>query len=224
MRKKTAISILISSLLLVTPALAVDSTTSAISPKFIRPVNRLEQNRLITQQNNIERLEDRTARIASREANLKSALQAFKNKQKADIVQRINQFLNSINQNQTQLMQKHLDLMTSILDKLEKRITQGTPDIKNPQLAETAVANSRAAIASASAAVKAQMDKDYTISVTSETKVKTDVQKVRQQLYEDLQVVRKAVISAKQSVASAIRAAKSGDTSTTKEGTASGQQ
>lgn len=150
-------------------------------------------------------------KIASKESAMKAKLEAFKDKRKAETAQRVNTNLNAINLKQTSQMQKHLNTMSSILDKLETRVGNNT--------AKAAIESARANIATTSAAVTTQAGKDYTIQVTSESKLKTDVKAQRDKLHTDLASVRKMVIDAKQSVANAIRVAKSG-----KEATSSGQQ
>lgn len=135
-------------------------------------------------------------KIATRQAQIKAKLNQFKDRKKAEIAERLNTNLNKINQNRTNEMLKHLDKMLIILEKLETRT--------NTRQEET-----KAIIASASAIVKNQAQKDYTIPITSEAKVKADAQKIRLQLHTDLQAVRKQVIEAKQSVANAVRSAKS---------------
>lgn len=109
-------------------------------------------------------------------------------------------------------MTKHLERMSQLLDKLENR---------NPQAARTGIARARDAIASASAAVNVQADKDYTLQLTTESKIRADSQNQRQKLHDDLKAVRLLVIEAKQAVGNAIRTAKSGKP--VKEGKSSGQ-
>lgn len=204
--------ILVSLLLLtffVYPVLAEESTTST---NVRKPA--------IQQKINI-----RQEKVASRTATLKAKLQTFKDQKKAEIADRVNNNFNKINQNQTTQMQKNLGTMSTILDRLEARVNQGTPDIKDPVAAKAAIASAKATIATASAAVTAQTQKDYTVQVTSEAKIKTDVKTQRDKLFADLKASRKVVIDAKQSVANAIRIAKSGEKeSEIKEGTSSGKQ
>lgn len=205
--KVSAIFILICLILVAAyPALAQDATSTG--------TNRREKVQ--------QKVETRKENVASKEAALKARLEAFKDKRKAQITERVNTTLGKINENQTNMMLKHLDKMLAILDKLEARVNEGKPDIKDPAAAKTAIASARAAIATATDAVKAQAEKDYTIQVTSESKVREDSQAVRRQLHTDLQAVRKQVIDAKRTVANAIRMAKSG--SGAKEGTSSGTQ
>lgn len=167
------------------------------------------------------RIDSMKEKMASREAALKIKLGTFRNKERAAIADRVNTNLNMINKNQTTQMLKHLDTISSILTKLENRVNQNTPDIKDPAMAREVIANARNAIASASAAVSEQAAKDYTIQVTSEGRIRQDAQKQREALHKDLSALRKLVIDAKQSVANAIRVAKSGMLE--KEATRSGQ-
>lgn len=186
------------------------------------------KNQLLYQKITIKNIEDQIAnmreRLASKTALLKTKLQTFKDQTKATIAERVNANLNQINQNQTRQMQKHLDTMSSILDKLGARVNQPTPDIKNPVTAKEAIASARNVIATASAAVSAQSQKDYTIEVTTESKIRIDAQSMRNKLHTDILAIRKDVIDAKRAVANAIRIAKSGSTKSEKEGTTSGRQ
>ncbi len=203
-----------------------------VSPAFalnLSATREGNEKRVETKQKKVEnRITMMREKQASREASLQTKLQTFRDKKKATAAARINENLNRINARQTGQMQKHLDQMTILLNKLEDRVNQGKPDIKDPALAKEAVASARATIATASAAVSTQAEKDYTITVTSESRIKTDAKTQRDRLHNDLLTLRKAVIDAKQSVANAIRTAKSNPvpvgTESKKEGTTSEQQ
>ena len=225
----------------ISPIIAVDSTSSGIAPvenRRILPLKPSGANIVNERRDAIEakreNIESKIAvmkeKIASRAASLRTRLQEFKNKEKAEIAERVNANLNRVNQNQTEQMKKLLDRMSVILDKLEARVNKAEPDIKDPVAAGTAIAKARAGISTASAAVSAQALNDYTITVTSERRIALDVKAQRNKLHTDLLSVRKLVIDAKQAVAQAIRVAKSGKTvsefesDSNKEGTNSGQQ
>lgn len=192
------------------------ATTSARKP--------VEINRMPPQRINIMKIENQIEnmreKIASKEAILRTKLEKFKDQKKATAAARISTNLNQINQNQTTQMQRYLDVMSGILDKLEIKINQLTPDIKDPAAAKVAIASARAVIASASAAVSAQSQQDYTIQATTESRIKTDAQAMRDKLHKDVLFIRKAVVDAKQSVSNAIRIAKS----ESKEATTSGRE
>lgn len=145
-----------------------------------------------------QRVEVKKEAMATRAAALKEKLKTFRNQKKASAAARISDNLNRINDKQTSQMLKHLEKMTSILNRLEERVST----------VDTAVA--KAKIASSEAAVKAQAEKDYTLSLSSESKARVEAQALRQKLHGDLKAVRQTVIDAKQAVAAAIRAAKGG--------------
>lgn len=172
-----------------------------------------------------QKLETAKENLASRAAALKTRLQAFKDRKKAVLAERINTNLNAINQNQTKQMQKHLNTMTNILDRLAFKVNQAAGDIKDPAAARAAITSARTSIATASAAVSAQAQKDYTIQVTSEARIKPDAKKQRDQLHADLLALKKMIVDERQKVANAIRVARSDkvETSRVKEGTASGK-
>lgn len=187
------------------------------------------KNRPLPLKVNVEnRMENIREKLASRAAALRVKLNAFKDKRKAEIAERVNTNLNRINQNQTDQMQRHLKAMSVILDKLEARVESGNPDIKDPAAATSAIASARIIIASTTATVSTQTEKDYTIQITSESRIRADAKNMRDKLHTDFQTVRKAVIEAKQAVANAIRVAKSGPlpagTELEKESTTSGTQ
>ncbi len=218
-----ASTILVSAFLfttLVSPAFAVGISATVEGPEVKLDASSAAAVRAKLNQKAEIRKENIQEKIASRTAVLKEKLAAFKDQQKAQIAERINANLNAINQNQTSQMQRHLDLMATILGKLESRVNEGAPDVKNSTAAQAAITEAKDTIATASAAVSEQTQKTYTIQVTTESRIRTAAKTQRDKLHKDLQTTRKAVIDAKQAVANAIRTAKA----EVKEATSSGQQ
>lgn len=168
------------------------------------------------------RSEEARDKVASKTAALKQRLEKFQDQNKAQAVERINENLDRVNQRQTDKMLRFLDRATTILKKLENRVTRGTPDIKDVEAAKTAIAEAKVVINEARVAVSEQAAKDYVISVSSEARVKTEVKRERDRLHKELKATREQVIKAKQAVVAAIRAAKSGMEE--KEGTPSGRR
>lgn len=207
---KTFASLIFLCLILIAayPVWAQESTSGATRKEKTR--ERIE----VRKEKVAERMENKKEAMATREAALKAKLEKFKDKRKAEVADRVNTNLNRINQKQTAQMLKHLDKMSTILAKLEKRANQGT----------AAIASAKEGIATATASVKLQAEKDYTIALSSEGTVRKDAQKMREQLHSDLKALRVGVIDAKQAVANAIRVAKSGKLEIPgKEGTPSGR-
>jgi hypothetical protein len=166
---------------LATPALAIDTARS----------------------NHVTRLAQVETRIASREAELKAKLDAFKDKNKAQRAERVNTTLVTINKNRTDHYTKFLNNASRILDKLEAREASKS----GTSSATAAIADARTAIVTAKAAVATQSAKDYTITVSSETTVKSDAQKSMNSLRNDLKLTLDVVMTAKKAVAHAIQVA-----------------
>ncbi len=141
---------------------------------------------------------------ASREANLKLKLDKFKDQKKATIVQRVSDNLNRINQTRVDSANKFLANATRILDRLQERVTQRSSG-KDASAANSAIANARSTIASASAAVTLQSSIDYTVTIASESGAKADTKTVRDKFHSDWLNVRKSLIEVKQAVADAVR-------------------
>lgn len=207
------------------PDVAASNPGSLRKPPVLNKQNPVMPVKTVNVENRIESIKEK---IASREAALKVKLQTFKDKKKAAIAERIDTLLNKINLERVIQMQKNLALMSSILDKLEARVNKPAPDIKAPEATRTAIAAARTMIASTSAAVSAQSLKDYTIVVTSESRIRVDVKTQRDKLFADLSTLRKMMVDTKQAVVNAIRIAKSGAltpaVAPVKEGTTSGEQ
>lgn len=191
-------------ILLSANVLAEDATTSSTTRRD-KIEDRVEARRL----NVSEKLMMLREKIATKEAALKTKLNTFRNKQKAQIAERINKTLANINEKITAAMSKHLEVMSGILDKLEARVNENTPDIKDPAAVRGTIAEARDAIATANEAVNVQSEKDYVLEATTEATIREDMQTVKKQLHDDLKVLRELVINAKQKVAEAIRVAKS---------------
>lgn len=175
------------SLTLVLPTFAEEATRST-TPRKEKVLQKAETRK--------DTLKDR---MATREATLKTKLATFRDKNKATIAERVNTNLNKINEKQTQAMSNHLDGMSEILAKVETR--KGST---------SAIISAKVSIASATALVNIQAEKDYTITVTTEAKIKEDAKKMRDMLHSDLKTVRGAIITAKQAVAATIKEATNG--------------
>lgn len=188
---KTASILSVSSMILLTaaPAFAQSITAKQATTAAVQKRQALDQ-----------KIAAGKDKLATREAALKAKLEKFKDQRKAKVAERISANLTTINQNQTRLMQSHLTTMLTILEKFGRR-TSGT---------SAAILTARSTIASASAAVSAQAQKDYTLAVSSESKIKTDAKAQREKLHTELFELKKLVRDAKKAVSDAIRTAKSG--------------
>lgn len=186
-----------------TPAFA---QTTATRPGQIRKEAAKELVQ-IRKENVAERLSNLGERIASKEATLKLRINKFKDKVKAQIVERIGINLNTINDNRVDQATKFLANAARILDKLAERVSSASASGKDTTSANTAITNARSSIASASSAVASQSAKEYTLSISSESAARAEIKVTRDMFHDDWKGIRELMIIAKQSVADAIRVA-----------------
>lgn len=175
--------------LFITSSIATDSTRSS-TPK--KP----------SLENKIERLETREDKIATREAALKAKLATFRDKKKASAAARINENLTKANQTRATQMLNHLNKLSDILSRLETRLAAITG--KDTSTAKTAIDSAKTAIATARQAVTAQAQNNYTITVTSESKIHQDAMTERESLHSSLKLTHDLVVAAGRAVATAI--------------------
>lgn len=152
-------------------------------------------------------MENVREKMASRAAALKEKLQKFKDKVKASRVENLNENMNTINTRRTTEMQQVLTKISLMLERIKSKTEEAGSAGKDVAAVNTAIANLEKEWKEADAAVKAQLEKDYTIEVTSETTVKEDASIVRSSLKNDLQSVHTQVVQAKQALANAISTA-----------------
>jgi hypothetical protein len=204
--------IIVTLALFITSGCAVFAADSTISGNLLKGNSAEKRARLIANQTEIrdrmgDRMNELKAKIASKEAQLKLKLQNFKDQRKAGATQRISENLNKINANRTDQMTKHLDKMSGILVKLQDRVNTSTPSADQKAKIDAAISSASASIDLTKTSVLNQAAKDYTLTATSEAKIKDEAKAKRDLLMSDLEVARKQVIAAKQSVANAIRVA-----------------
>lgn len=171
----------------ISTAIAILIFLGLASPAYaidLRP----QLNKLIPQ-----RVEKMASRAAEMRATQQAKLKEFRDQRKAKIVEQLTESLNKINQRHTEQMTKNLARMTEILSKVEA-------NSKTPA--------AQTAIVTAQTAVTAQAGKDYTITVSSESKVQEDAKRTRNQLKTDIEATNKLVMAAKQALIAAIRESK----------------
>ncbi|MDO8429029.1 MAG: hypothetical protein Q7S88_00165 [Candidatus Daviesbacteria bacterium] len=160
---------------------------------------------------------ERKEKVASREGviklqrdKLKSALSArlktHKDQKKAQIIERVDEMLNTVNTNRTEAMLKHLEKVESILTRVEERVDKAETAGKDGSSARGAIAQAKISIDQARVAALEQGNKDYTVSISSESGVRAEVKVVRDKLGTDLKNTHQIVKAAHDAVRGAIQA------------------
>lgn len=146
-------------------------------------------------------------KVASRAAIIKGKLAKFKDKVKANRVENINNNLNVINKRRTNSMAQALEKMSQILEKLKTKAGEAVAAGKDVSELNSAITSAEVEWAEADAAVKAQMENDYSIDVNKESTVKEDAATARNSLRTDLKSAHTQVVEARQALSNAIQTA-----------------
>lgn len=152
---------------------------------------------------------ERKAKVASKEAELKNKLSLFRDKKKASLVEKINHRLLQINSKSTTHFQEMIDKMNKIVERLETKIATEEANGADVTSIRNAVSEAKAAITAAQTAVDTQTEKDYSVVVSTETKVSEDARLAKNNLHNDLKTTHDLMVTARQSLAKAISTAQS---------------
>lgn len=125
------------------------------------------------------------AMIQAKRDEFKARLRTIKDEKRKALVERIDAKLISVNI-------KHTARFTHVLDNLQILLDRMGQDVD--------VTQAQAAIDAARIAVETQAAKTYTITIATETALKSDVGTVTSQLRHDLMATHKTVVDAKQAV------------------------
>lgn len=148
--------------------------------------------------------EETKTKIKERRESLKEKLAEFKDRKKAAVAERIDAKLGEVNKRKTDQMSVLLDKMSSILDRLGTKVTETNDNTET----QAAINNARVAVTTAQTAVEIQAGRDYGVTVTDESTVKSNASLTRSQLQTDLKLTHQAVVAARLAVARAIATTK----------------
>lgn len=191
--------------------------TVASAPGALKPpgIERAMEKALVNTENaekgltNAEnRIEMAREKMASRAAQLKEKLAKFKDKVKAQRVENINNNLYKVNQNQTAYIQQILTKLSQMLERAKNLSQEAAAAGQDVTALNEAINNAQTAWNQANDANSAQMEKDYTIEVNTESTIMTDAKTARNSLHTDLQSVREKVKAARKALVDVFNTAK----------------
>ena len=154
-------------------------------------------------ENKREELKDK---IEAKREVLKERLKTIKDERKKQVVEKIDKSLDALNDRMTKHFLDVLEKLEDILVRISERADKAEIDGIDVSLVDVAVVSAQAAIDSAKLTVEAQAGKTYTLTVSTEDKLRVDVGKARQALHADLKAVHETVKKAKEAVHVAARA------------------
>ncbi|MDO8664354.1 MAG: hypothetical protein Q7K44_02280 [Candidatus Liptonbacteria bacterium] len=135
--------------------------------------------------------------VQTRRDELKTKLQNIKDARKKAAVERVDKSIADLNSRMTTHYVNVLDQIADVLKRVVSRTDTAQANGKEVTAVRTTITNAENAIAAARVAVSAQVSKTYSINITSDTALRSDVGTTRQALNGDLKKVGDAVRAAR---------------------------
>jgi len=135
--------------------------------------------------------------IQAHRDELKTKLQKIKDERKKMVVERIDQSLTDLNSRMMTHYVNVLNQIDDVLGRVVSRTDKAQANGKDVTAVRTAITNAQNAIAAARAAVAVQVSKVYSMSITSDTTLRSAVGAARQTLHDDLKKVADSVKAAR---------------------------
>lgn len=209
MKKGAWLITLLVMVFLAAPVLAVDTNLASPAGKKLLPLQRVE-NQIENRQEKLEAakeaLEKRKAEMEVKREAFKTKLAAVRDQKKQAIVGRVDEKLARINKNRVAHWQRVLARLEEVLGKVEKMTANLKAKGKDVAAVEQAIAKAKEALAAAKEAVAAQSEKEYIITIVSETALRINVGQTIKTQQTDLQTVLKTLNEARRQVGNTVRA------------------
>ena len=149
--------------------------------------------------------EEFKTKLETKREEFKTRLVKIKDERKKEITERLYNRFNEINQKMTTHWGNALDRLTDALGKISSRADKAAAEGIDVTAVRTGITSAEASIVKARTAVTTQAGKVYTINVTDEANLKSEVAAVREALNKDMKVVKEVVEAARKSVVDVLR-------------------
>lgn len=181
-----------------------DTTTTTIAevtPTAASSVRTQVQNAVNSRTQAITKAKDeaKDKMMEAREA-FKQKITEIKDQQKLNRITNLDSKLNQINKRRTDQMSEKLGRLTDILSRLSVKAAALKSDGKNTAALESSIETAQEAVDAAKTAVAEQAAKDYIITITTESALKTNASATVKQFSQDIKAVHKEVVEAQQAV------------------------
>lgn len=143
---------------------------------------------------------------ATRREAFKEKVDAIKDARKKAIVENMDTKMSEVNTRRVENMTAHLTKISEVLEKVVTRVGVVKGEGKDTTAVDTAVAVAQAAILTAQNAVQTQAAREYVITITDETALKSDVGTTRSGMQKELSATHQTVVAARQAVSAAVQA------------------
>ena len=140
-----------------------------------------------------------------RKEEFQEKLTLIKEQRKKQLLERIQEKTAKINTKRTDFMSAVLEKLTSILARLEEKVTNAKPQGINTSAAENAIAIAKQKIDQAKASLESQAGQTYSLEIQSESTLKATVGQTVSELESDLKSTHALVVDAKQAVSNVVQ-------------------
>jgi len=140
------------------------------------------------------------AQIEAKRKELRNRLAKIKDEHKKQIVERVYIQVNELNKRITDHFLNVLERLEKVLERISSRAAKAEANGQDISAVKTAITEATNAINAAKTAVQNQASKVYSVTVNTESSLKTDVGKTRQTLHNDLKNVFNLVRTAQEAV------------------------
>jgi len=185
--------------------LMADDDSTEPTQKPTRVANTMEAKQVKTTMQNTmttAREEMQEKMSAAKEA-FKTKLETIKDEKKKTTAATIDTRIADMNTKHTTNMSARLERLTQVLSNISTKEAALESEDKSTTAAKTSITVAQAAVDDAMTAVKAQMEKEYVINITTEAALRTAANTTIKQFLADLKAVRAKVVTAQSSVAKA---------------------
>lgn len=194
------LAFLLSFSFILSPAYAYAESTSTTTSVTTTPTTSLHGLEIKNYNDRKELRADYMAKTKALREDYQAKIKNIKDERKKTLVEKIAGSLTNTNKRRTTEMSENLTKMNSILERISSKAATLKGEGKNTTTLDTSISTARTAIATAQDAVTAQAAKEYVISITSETTLRTDINPVVTQFKTDIQATYAKVIAARKAV------------------------
>jgi len=144
--------------------------------------------------------ENLQSQIEAKRTELRNRLAKIKDENKKQIVERIYNQVNELNKRMTDHFLNVLERLEKVLERISSRAAKAEANGHDVSAVKTAITEATNAINTAKTAVQNQAVKVYSVTVNTESTLKSDTEKIRQALHNDLKNVFALVRTAQEAV------------------------
>lgn len=148
----------------------------------------------------LEKRQAAKERAQTKRETFKQNLSLIRDTKKQAIVQRIDEKMATVNDTKTTKMSEAIDRLSELLAKIKSKAAELKLAGSDTTSVDTAVTEAESKIAAAKTAIGLQAEKEYVLTVTDETTLRTTVGQSVSQMHKDLKATHETVTAAKKAV------------------------